>query len=354
MNRYGFEPDFENLKTVLKGGRGHRVPNAELVIDREIKETFLRRSVESIPEEIEFRYQAGYDYAWLSVGMIDPAGTVNKEFVPDTEDKHFAGKDARVWADEHSGVIREEKDLDSLSWPDPATLDYSPFSEAAVHLKPGMKVIAVLGKIFTAAWELLGFARFCELVYTQPEFIDALIERIGTVQVEVFKRLLEREEVGAFWIPDDIAFRSGTLLSPDWLTQKIFPYYRRMAEACRRADKPIIYHSDGDLTTMIDTIVETGFHALHPIEPESMDIYALRRRVGKRICLVGNICVNTLSIGSREEIRDLVRDRIEGLGYDGAYCVGSSNSVPNYVPFENYRVMLETSAGFAVPPPARA
>jgi uroporphyrinogen decarboxylase len=160
-----------------------------------------------------------------------------------------------------------------------------------------------------------------------------------------------REEVGAFWIPDDIAFRSGTLLAPRWFAERIFPYYRRMAQGCRQADKPIIYHSDGDLSAMIDTIRQTGFHALHPIEPESMDIYALRRQVGKKLCLVGNICVNTLSIGSPEQIRALVKDRIERLGHGGAYCVGSSNSVPNYVPVGNYRLMLETSAEFAPCPP---
>jgi uroporphyrinogen decarboxylase len=281
--------------------------------------------------------------------MIDPAGTVNKDFLPagkEGEDRHFAGKDARVWAYEQEGVIREERDLEALSWPDPRTLDYGPFDEAAARLGPSMKVIAVLGKIFTAAWELVGFTRFCELVCTQPKLIDALIERIGTIQLGVFERLVRREEVGGFWIPDDIAFRSGTLLAPGWFGERIFPYYRRMAERCRELDKPIIYHSDGDLSSVIDTILETGFHALHPIEPESMDIYALRGKVGKRLCLVGNICVNTLSIGTPGEVRDLVKDRIERLGYQGAYCVGSSNSVPNYVQPDNYAAMLEASAEF--------
>ncbi len=68
MNRYGFEPDFDNLKTVLKGSRGHRVPNAELVIDREIKETFLGRSVESIPHEIESLY---LEYGKRAVMMLE-------------------------------------------------------------------------------------------------------------------------------------------------------------------------------------------------------------------------------------------------------------------------------------------
>ena len=95
-NDLGFEPDFENLKAVLLGGVGSRVPNAELVIDREIKEAWLGRPVGTPADEVEFRYRAGYDYAWVSVGMIDPAGTVNKERVGAGEGKAFGGKDRRV------------------------------------------------------------------------------------------------------------------------------------------------------------------------------------------------------------------------------------------------------------------
>ena len=57
MNRYGFEPDFANLRAALLGGRGHRVPNIELVVDREIKDAFLGRPVASLADEIEFRYR---------------------------------------------------------------------------------------------------------------------------------------------------------------------------------------------------------------------------------------------------------------------------------------------------------
>lgn len=255
------------------------MPNAELVIDRELKEDFLGRPVAGIADEIEFRYQAGYDYIWISVGMIDPAGTVNKELVErgrSAEDRHFAGKDEPVWAEEHGGLIGGEEDLNSFPWPDPDRLDYSPFREAETALKPGMKVIAVLGKIFTAAWDLLGFERFCELVYEQPSFIERLLERIGAIQVEVFQRLARMEVVGPFWMPDDIAFHSGPLLSPQWLAERIFPYYRKMAGICR----------------------------------------------------------------------ELVKDRIERLGREGAYCVGSSNSIPNYVPLECYCALLEPSAEF--------
>ena len=136
-NRFGFEPDFENLRTVLFGGRGHRVPNIELVIDREIKDGFLGRPVTSLGDEIEFRYQAGYDYAWLTVGMVDPAGTVNKECVKDSRGKHFAGQDRRVRADEHDGTIPTRADRGRYPWPDVETMNFPPFAGAAAHLRHG-------------------------------------------------------------------------------------------------------------------------------------------------------------------------------------------------------------------------
>lgn len=346
MNKYGFEPDFENLKTVLMGKKGYRVPNMELVIDREIKEGFLGKPVICLEDDIEFRYQAGYDYVWISIGMIDPAGTVNKELVKDLDEKHFAGKDKRVWADEHGGIIFNERDIDNFPWPEVEKMDFLTFTNAGKYLKPGMKVIAVLGKIFTAAWQLMGFQKFCELMYENPKLVKELTNRIGHIQVEVLKRIIGIDTLGAVWIPDDIAYRSGPMIRPDWFKNNIFPYYKTMADICREADKPIIYHSDGDLTKMLDIILDTGFHALHPIEPESMDIYAVRKRVQKKICLVGNIRVHTLATGTPDEIRSLVKDRIVNLGYDGAYCVGSSNSVPNFVPLYNYKTMLQTSADF--------
>ena len=346
MNRYGFEPDFANLRAVLFGGRGHRVPNVELVIDREIKDAFLGRPVTSLADDIEFRYQAGYDYAWVAVGMVDPAGTVNKEFVGHVAGTHFAGRDERVWADEHAGIIRTRRDLEEFPWPDPSAIDYSPFVEARGLLKPGMKLIAILGKVFTAAWELLGFERLCELLYDDPALVCDLVDRIGALQVEVARRVATFDTGGAIWVPDDVAYHTGPMLSPQWLVEHVFPYYRTIGDICGSAGKPCIYHSDGDLTQMIEPIVDCGFCALHPIEPESMDIYALRRRIGKRLCLLGNIRVHTLSTGTPEQVRALVKDRVLNLGHQGAYCVGSSNSVPNYIPLANYEAMLAASAEF--------
>ena len=67
----------------------------------------------------------------------------------------------------------------------------------------------------------------------------------------------------------------------------------------------------------------------------------LKREYGDRLCLTGNIELDRLSRGTPEEVRRMVRRNIEELGFDGGYCVGSSNSVTHYVPLENFVAMIE-------------
>jgi uroporphyrinogen decarboxylase len=346
VNDWGFEPDFENLRNTLFWKKNYRVPNMELVIDREIKEAYLGREVSTLEDEVNFRYRAGYDYIWISKGTIDPAGTVNKEFVSSDSARHFQGKDERTWAEEHSGIIKDRKDIENFPWPDVKNLDFSDFEKARRLLPEGMKVIGVCGKIFVATWMLLGFERFAVLSYENPLLVNELMHRIGEIQVAVCRRMIELEIVGGVWIPDDVAYHSGTVMSPVWLNENLFPYYRKMGKLAREADKFLIYHSDGNISAILDLIAESGFNALHPIEPESMDILQVRKKAGRRLSLIGNICVHTLATGTREQVHNLVKERIETLGSETGYALGSSNSVPNYVPVDNYREMLKTNAEY--------
>ena len=65
---------------------------------------------------------------------------------------------------------------------------------------------------------------------------------------------------------------------------------------------------------------------------------------GERIALLGNIDLQyTLTKGTPEEVDAEVRTRIRDLGPGGGYCVSSGNSIPEYVPIDNYAAMLEAT-----------
>jgi len=207
-----------------------------------------------------------------------------------------------------------------------------------------MKAVAILGKVFTAAWMLMGLETFCLAIADDPELVSALIEKTGSLQYATLAQALDEDGVGAVLMADDIACVTGTVVHPDVLRQHVFPWYRRMADLCRSRDIPFVYHSDGCLYEVVEDLIACGPNAMHPVEPKAMDGAKLKEMVKGRLCLLGGVDVDRLARGTPDEIKDIARRNIEVMGYDGAYALGSANSVPDYVPVENFRAMIEVAA----------
>ena len=76
------------------------------------------------------------------------------------------------------------------------------------------------------------------------------------------------------------------------------------------------------------------------IEPGTMDMNYLKTTYGGKLCLVGNIDINTtLSSGYPEEVDREVKEGIEQLGPGGGYIISDSNSVPYFCKAENIIAM---------------
>jgi len=160
----------------------------------------------------------------------------------------------------------------------------------------------------------------------------------------VVENLLDFDCIGAIRMPDDLGHTGGTMVSPKFLRRYIFPMHKEIGERVRAKGLLYMFHSDGRLYEVIDDLIECGYQSLHPCEPASMDIVELKRKYGGRLSLCGNINLDsTLTLGSPRDVEEEVKLRIRAVGPGGGYCCGSSNSVPEYVPYENYIAMIETT-----------
>lgn len=350
-------PDFDNLRrALLCQGEPAYVPLVEFGVDVDVKESFLGRPIRTLADEIEFWWKAGYDYVPFQAGIR----TLFWPGVVSTEKKtaEVAGLQRRsamqyssyrsaeremAWAEEGTGAISTDEDFERFPWPDPDAYDFSAFEDAARLLPPGMKILANLGCIFTAAWMLMGMENFFVCMGENPELVRKVYARLYSIQSRVLFRLLRFPVLGGVFHADDLGHASGTLVSPRHLREFVFPFYRWAGTILHDHGLPHILHSDGRVTAVMDDILACGFDALHPIEPKAMDIVELKRRHNGRLCLIGNLDLNyTLTLGSPDEVRAEVRERIRTIAPGGGYCVGSSNSVTAYVPMENYNAMRET------------
>ena len=137
--------------------------------------------------------------------------------------------------------------------------------------------------------------------------------------------------------------RTGTNNRAGRFAEKyFFPWLKKIGDLAKRYNKPLIYHTDGILYDIMDRIIGCGVDAIHPIEPKAMDLAEVKQRYGDQLCLIGNIDVDLLARGKVDEIRTNVIRNIREAGYNGGYCVGSGNSIPEYVKLENYIAMIET------------
>jgi uroporphyrinogen decarboxylase len=341
------EPDFERFRTMLLRDREpDRVPLGDVSIHRMLQERFLGRPIRSLEDEVEFWYRAGYDHFPIHIGLQETS-LIKQQTMHELEANYAADTmetQRRSWATEGKGLIGALEDLNSVQWPDPDALDYSVFDRVDAILPPRVKIIAVMGKIFTSVSWLMGLEGLSLATMDNPDLIKRLFDKVGEFQLRVLENVLQFDRVGVIWHADDIAFSTQLMVNPRLLRENLFHRYSEMNRLTHERGKLAVYHSDGSLDQVMEDVLGCGFDGLNPIEPKAMDINELKREYGARISLIGNIDLGyTLTLGTPEEVWEEVRQRIRDLAPGGGYAVASSNSVPEYVPFANFMAMREAT-----------
>ncbi len=337
-----YKPDLNSFLSTLKREKTNRIPIAELGIHPIIKEKFLGRKITAIKDEINFWSNAGYDYV-----KIQPKVNFN-QYKEEFQKKYDVENQSvnRNWSSEEAGLILNDADYENYSFPKTEEISYSNFEEAVKYLPDNFGIVGQYGDIFTMTWELMGFENFSLALFENYDLVKRINNSLGELILNMFQNMVSIPEVAALWYSDDIAFANGLIVAPETLDDLFFPWLKKIGELAKEYDKPFIYHSDGLLFDVMDKIIDCGVTALHPIEPKAMDILEVKEKYGNNLALIGNIDVDLLSRGSKEEVVKTVKHNIETIGLNGGYCVGSGNSIPEYVNFENYMAMIEATKSY--------
>jgi uroporphyrinogen decarboxylase len=117
------------------------------------------------------------------------------------------------------------------------------------------------------------------------------------------------------------------LFSPSVFRELVLPRFRRVAEVLTL---PWVVHSDGNVLPFVDFFLEAGVVGLHPIEKGAMDIRRMKREYGDRLCLIGNVDLNLLGLGTPADVDREVRELIRDVGPGGGYIVASGNTLTSY------------------------
>ena len=243
------------------------------------------------------------------------------------------------WVD---GKIKSIEDLNSFEFPNPDEINFDMVEETIKQAKNEYPVIAMCHSVVTAPFEMRGgIDKLVIDIYRNPKFAQKLIENVFNFQIKIVKRFIETG-VDIIVEGDDLADSKGPFFSPKILKKFFFPYIKKFIHECDLHKIPVMKHSDGNLSAIMDDLIELGIDGLHPIEPSVMDLAQVKQQYGKKIFLRGNVdCIHTLPYGSEAEVRQDVRRCIDAAAKDGGFILSDSNSLHSNVKTENIQVMVD-------------
>jgi uroporphyrinogen decarboxylase len=286
---------------------------------------------------IEFWYRMGYDFVRMELSL---PFRVNRITIQDAAPQ---SEGDRAWADEHQGTIMTWQDFERYDWPSVTEADYFPYEYVDSHLPDGMGlIVSHAGGMYEHLSMIMSYEGLCWALYDTPDLVEAITERVGMLMEGYYQRLLELDNLIALFPGDDMGFRTGTLIGPDHLRAHTLPWHRRFAEMAHQRGLPYFLHSCGNLEAIMpDLIEDVGIDGKHSFENAILPVLEFQRRYGDHIAVLGGVDVHVLSSAGPDEVRRHVRDIIDACAPAGRFALGSGNSIPSYVPVENYLTMLD-------------
>lgn len=353
------EPDWEGfVKCLRRAGTPERTHFIELIIDGEVQDLVCQRYglLDGLnANDPHYGYQRqillqsflGYDYVVIPGSVGESLGLARNDLMTvDTAALQRQG--GRYYVNEHRGPISSWEEFEAYPWPDPGSF-YAPSLEwFQANLPENMCIIGgLVGSIYENISFLMGYETMCYALFEQRDLVAAISQKVVELYRKELEYILQFDRVKVVWGSDDLGFKTGTLISPRDLKEFVLPGHKLLAEMSHAAGRLYIMHNCGKLDAIInDLLDDVHIDGKHSFEDTIEDVCEVKGRLGSRMTLLGGIDVDFLCRSNEEEIRQRVRRTLSCCLPGGGYCLGTGNTVANYIPVENYLIMLDEGRRF--------
>jgi uroporphyrinogen decarboxylase len=326
----------ERLLKTLQREPVDRVPTFEWLIDQKVRDAILPGATEA-----EFAYRMDLDALCVDLNYA------SVEIEPQIYRDEW-GMVKKNTGQAHTfplrGPIKTLQDLEKYVPPDPHKPERYKTLERMLAEHAGKKaVILHLNDVFSIPSRLMVFDDFLVSTAEAPQLIEGLVALSVEVNLQLAQEAVKRG-VKIIYTGDDYAYNSGPMISPRQFRKLFYPGLQKVMQGYKALGLYVIKHTDGNIRSLLDMIVDAGIDCLDPIDPVAgMDLAEMKQKYGQRIALKGNVdCAQTLTFGSVAETIAETKNCLRVAAPGGGYILSSSNSIHSAVKPENYLAMLDT------------
>ena len=324
----------ERVMTVLRNGEPDRIPHFEWIIDQKIRHALCPGASTE-----EFTIRMGLD-AMLTAPDFTTVQIAPKRF------KNEWGSVIEKGEEQHSTVVKAVietiEDFQAYQAPDAFAPHRFDSLKKLVSRYKGKYAIGVhLNDVLSIPRNLMGFQELMMALCAEPELVAKLVELSVDLNIQLAGEAA-RHGADFVFTGDDYASCQAPFMSPGTFRELLYPGLKRVVKGFHDHGLPVIKHTDGNIMSLMDMLVDVGFDCLDPIDPlGGMDIGLMKQTYGQRFALKGNVnCATTLVNGTAEEVVRETLGVMQAASAGGGLILSSSNSIHSSVAPLNYLAML--------------
>ncbi len=162
---------------------------------------------------------------------------------------------------------------------------------------------------------------FALLSVTDEPLIVEMLDRVCARMMEFLEYLLSHGVKGIYNFSGP-EFAIPPLLSPQHFDKFVVKYNSRLYDIIHRHGSWIETHCHGKTDAFLEAFADMGSDLLNPLEPPPFGDVILseaKRRVGDRLCLVGNVQLDDVVRGTPDHVRRLTEEAIRQAAPGGGF-----------------------------------
>jgi len=247
------------------------------------------------------------------------------------------------------GCIKDYDDFKKYPWDKLPSLYFEKntkyFNSIIKHVPKGMSLVGGIGNgIFECVQDIVGFTNLCYMKVDDPETYEMIFKKMGEVLYKTWELFLPlyKDDFCVMRFGDDLGYKSNTLLPPNDVVNFILPEYKKIINLIHSHNKPFLLHSCGNLFEIMDQVLATGINAKHSNEDIIAPMSVWYDKYGDKIGNFGGIDADLLCRTDSEGLKHYISNLYKLALNANGVALGSGNSIPEYIPVDNYVLMIET------------
>ncbi len=338
-----FTPNYMNIVNTANNIEVARLPLYEHLISTNHMESILNKKFSSLING-DFEDKKEFFRNYCEFFKVMGYDTVSIEFC-----SGGAYPGAGALGGHVDPIIKDREDFDKYPFGEVVSNYFNMYSEQLRALREvmpaGMKAIGGVGNgIFEVVQDLTGYMDLCYIGSDDPVLYAELFSKIGETNGAIWTRFMKEfsDIYCVLRFGDDLGYKSSTMLSEEDVKQLIIPEYKKIIDTVHSYNKPFLLHSCGNIFNVMDDLINVaGINAKHSNEDQIARFPVWVEKYGDKIGNFGGIDTDAVCRLDKPSLKEYILDVIPQCKGHGGFAFASGNSIPDYVPLENYIYMNE-------------